>query len=89
MSITAGRHVQAFAGQLQPGFTGVFDFEPSTKRMRIVSVHPGVTVEQVKANTGFDLLVEGTPSVTKMPTAEELTILRQKVDSTGVLRSAA
>ena len=57
--------------------------------MRIVSLHPGVTVDQVTANTGFEMLVEGEPPVTAMPTAEELRILRQEVDSTGVLRSAA
>jgi len=68
---------------------GVFDFEPSTKRMRVVSLHPGVALDHVKANTGFELLVEGAPPITKMPDAEELGILRLKVDSTGVLRSAA
>ena len=31
----------------------IFDFEEQTKRMRLKSVHPGVTVEQVLASTGF------------------------------------
>ena len=43
---------------------GVFDFEPVSKRMRIVSLNPGITVEQVQKQTGFELLVEGTPPVT-------------------------
>jgi glutaconate CoA-transferase subunit B len=65
---------------------GAFDFEPTSKRMRVKSLHPGITVEQVQQQTGFELLVEGTPPVTSMPLAEELSVLREKVDSTGVLR---
>ena len=65
---------------------GVFDFEPVSKRMRVTSLHPGITVEQVKQQTGFELLVEGTPPITAMPTAEELRVLHENDDSTGVLR---
>lgn len=65
---------------------GVFDFEPQTKRMRIASLHPGVSLDQVKAKTGFELLVEAAPPTTRMPTATELHTLRKSVDSTGVLR---
>lgn len=65
---------------------GVFDFEPTSRRMRVMSLHPGVTVEQVQNQTGFELVIEGTPPMTAMPTAEELQVLRENVDSTGVLR---
>ena len=37
----------------------VLDFEPESKHMRLVSVHPGVTVEQVQEATGFELLLPG------------------------------
>ena len=65
---------------------GIFDFEPISKRMRVLSLHPGITVDQIQQQTGFELLVEGTPPVTTMPSAEELGALREQVDSTGVLR---
>ena len=35
----------------------VLDFEPESKHMRIQSVHPGVTVDEVQAATGFELLL--------------------------------
>ena len=54
--------------------------------MRVKSLNPGTTVEQVQKATGFELLIEGTAPVTSMPTADELRDLREKVDSTGVLR---
>jgi glutaconate CoA-transferase subunit B len=45
--------------------------------MYLASCHPGVTVEEVKANTGWDLLVADDVHETPPPTAEELSILRR------------
>ena len=60
---------------------GVYDFEPETKRMRIKSLHPGMTVEIAQACTGFELLVpEGEIPVTATPSAETLRLLREEVD---------
>lgn len=50
----------------------VMDFEPGTKKMRIVSLHPGVTADEVQDNTSFDLVKpEGLPQ-TALPTAQQL-----------------
>lgn len=38
---------------------GVFDFDTPDRRMRIRSLHPGVTLEEIRDNTGFDLVVGG------------------------------
>lgn len=65
---------------------GVFDFEPVSKAMRVCSIHPGVTLEQIRKATGFELVVEGTPPVTRMPEPEELRLLRTRVDTRGTLR---
>jgi len=51
-----------------------------------MSLNPGVTLDQVQKATGFELAIDGIPPVTAMPTAEELRVLRENVDSTGVLR---
>jgi len=65
----------------------VMDFEDETKRMRLKSVHPGVTIDQVRANTGFDLVVPGTVPVTEGPTAQQLGVLRNRIDVQGALRN--
>jgi glutaconate CoA-transferase, subunit B len=65
---------------------GVFDFTPDEHRMRLRSVHAWSSIEEVRARTGFDLAVEGPVPVTAAPDARELTILRERVDRTGVLR---
>ncbi|MBI2198776.1 MAG: CoA synthetase [Candidatus Rokubacteria bacterium] len=65
----------------------VFDFEEETKRMRLRSVHPGVTVEEVLARTGFAPIIAPRVPETEAPSADEMEILRQRVDVEGVLRS--
>jgi glutaconate CoA-transferase subunit B len=65
----------------------VMDFEEETKRMRIKSVHPGVTVDEVRENTGFDLIVPERVPVTEPPSERELAVLRTRIDARGVLRS--
>jgi glutaconate CoA-transferase subunit B len=62
------------------------DFEEKSKRMRLKSVHPGVTVQQVIDNTGFDLIVPSDVPQTTGPTEEELRTLRERIDVEGMLR---
>jgi acyl CoA:acetate/3-ketoacid CoA transferase beta subunit len=57
----------------------VLGFDPESKRMMLVSVHPGVTVEQVVAETGFDLIVPSDVPETPPPTEVELSILRANI----------
>jgi acyl CoA:acetate/3-ketoacid CoA transferase beta subunit len=59
------------------------DFDPKTKRVRLATVHPGVTVEQVLENTGFNLIVPKDVPTTDLPTFEELELLRA-IDPTGI-----
>lgn len=61
----------------------VMDFEPETKAMRLVSVHPGVTVDVVKEATGFELIVPEQVEETTPPSDEELEFMR-KIDPKGV-----
>ena len=55
---------------------GIFDFEPRSRRMRLRALHPGTTVADVQANTGFEVLVSEALSTTTPPTDQELDILR-------------
>jgi glutaconate CoA-transferase subunit B len=61
----------------------VMGFHPASKCMQVISLHPGVTREDIAANTGFDMLFADTVSPTAEPTDEELRILREEVDPTG------
>jgi acyl CoA:acetate/3-ketoacid CoA transferase beta subunit len=57
----------------------VFDFGGPDRRMRLVSVHPGVTVDEVVAETGFEVAVDSV-TVTREPSAEELRLIRTVLD---------
>ncbi|MBU2513869.1 3-oxoacid CoA-transferase [bacterium] len=58
----------------------VMDFEPESKRMRVISINPGCTFTQVQDNCGFELLKAPKIKETKPPTEEELRVLREEVD---------
>ena len=60
-------------------------FDPETLRMRLETVHPGVEVDQVRAATGFELIIPSSIPVTPEPTAEQLSVLR-KLDTNGLLK---
>lgn len=58
---------------------GVFDFATADRSMRLVSTHPGVTVDDVRAATAFPL-APGEVATTREPSAEELRIIREVLD---------
>lgn len=61
----------------------VLDFGGPDGSMRLRSVHPGVTVDEVRERTGFPLTVD-TVDETRQPTAEELSLIRDTLDPSGL-----
>ncbi|MGI5256193.1 CoA-transferase subunit beta [Streptomyces angustmyceticus] len=62
---------------------GVLDFATPDHRMRLASVHPGVSVEEVRAATGFPLALPDEVPRTREPTATELRLIRTVIDPEG------
>ena len=65
----------------------VLDFGGPNKQVRVISLHPGVTLEQVRENTGFELAVIDNLGTTAAPTAEQLAIIA-KLDPHNLRASA-
>ena len=63
----------------------IMDFEPESKRMRVISIHPGNSLADVESNCGFELLKADQIRETPAPSAEELRILREEVDPFGFI----
>ncbi|MBA3028238.1 MAG: 3-oxoacid CoA-transferase [Desulfobacteraceae bacterium] len=63
----------------------VMDFEPVSKRMRVISIHPGNEFSDVQRKCGFELLRAHKIVETKPPEPKELTILREQVDPYKVI----
>lgn len=64
----------------------VFDFDPQTKLTRLKSVHPGITVDEVVAGTGYthDYVPREVPE-TPPPSNEEIRLIREVIDPRGAL----
>ncbi|MBB1018213.1 CoA-transferase [Dietzia kunjamensis] len=62
---------------------GVFDFGGADRSMRAISLHPGVTADEVAENTGFEIEGLADAAVTRDPSAEELRIIREVLDPRG------
>lgn len=68
---------------------GQFDFkggESGKPRMRLLTYHPGQTIERIQARTGFELEVATDVHETPLPKAEELRLLREEIDPLGIRR---
>jgi acyl CoA:acetate/3-ketoacid CoA transferase beta subunit len=61
----------------------VLDFGGPGHAMRLRSVHPGVSVDDVAAVTGFGLAIPGEVAVTRLPTPAELALIRDRLDPAG------
>jgi acyl CoA:acetate/3-ketoacid CoA transferase beta subunit len=72
---TRFHHIQRVVSNL-----GVFDFETEGRTMRLRSFHPGVTVDEIVAATAFDLVIDDDVAETRLPTPEELDLLRTVLD---------
>jgi glutaconate CoA-transferase subunit A len=77
---------------LQPGKVrlisdlGMFELDPNERRFRLISIHPGVMLETVRAQSGGDFLVAEPLPQTEPPGEKELRLLREEVDPFGIRR---
>jgi glutaconate CoA-transferase subunit B len=61
----------------------LMDFEPKTKRMRLIATHPGISIEDIIKATGFEVIIADEVGTTIPPTAEDLRILHEVIDPQG------
>jgi glutaconate CoA-transferase subunit B len=64
----------------------LFDFANPEREMQLTSLHPGVTLDEVRASVGWPLRVAPDISETPPPTAEELRLVRVELDPEGLYR---
>ena len=62
----------------------VLDFETPENRMRLRSVHPGVSIDDVEAATGFELAIGSEVPTSRLPTDDELHWIREVIDPNGL-----
>ena len=62
---------------------GTYGFDEATGEMTLLTMHPGVTMDDVRSNTGWDPKVSPDLGETPRPTEEELRIIREELDPQG------
>jgi glutaconate CoA-transferase subunit B len=63
---------------------GVYGFDMESKQMQLQAVHPGVTLDEVQANSSFEILIPAMVEMTPPPTEEERRLLRE-IDPAGII----
>jgi len=61
-------------------------YDEKSLRMKLIALNPGVTIEQVVQNTGFELIIPDNVGFNEPPIERELKVLREEVDPEGLYR---
>ncbi|MCX5812034.1 MAG: 3-oxoacid CoA-transferase [Proteobacteria bacterium] len=63
----------------------IYGFHTESKRIELLSLHPGETIESVKANSSFDIIPPDVIRESPTPPPEYLKLLREEIDPTGIV----
>ena len=63
---------------------GIYGFDEETKRLKLISLHPGVSIEEIQDNSSFEIIIPDTVETSPEPTEEHLKILREEIDPAGI-----
>jgi len=58
----------------------IFGFDPQSKKLRLESIHPNTTLEDVLSNMSFKPIIPDDVPVTVPPTAEQIRLIREEID---------
>jgi len=64
---------------------GVYGFDETTKQIKLIALHPGISLEDINRNSQFKILVADKLETTQSPTAEEIRILHEDIDPLGIV----
>jgi acyl CoA:acetate/3-ketoacid CoA transferase beta subunit len=64
---------------------GVYGFDEATKRLKLVSLHPHASLDEIKENSGFDIIIPAKIERSPEPKEPDLRILREEIDPAGIV----
>jgi glutaconate CoA-transferase subunit B len=92
--ITSPGYIRGADGRARAGLAGepsrvitdkaIFGFDRESKRMMLLSIHPGNTLKDVLATMGFEPVMPNHVPFTAPPTAEQIRLIREEIDPEGV-----
>lgn len=63
---------------------GVYGFDDETKKIKLISVHPGVSIDEIKENSSMEIIISDNVEISPQPTEDDLRILRS-IDPQGIV----
>jgi len=64
---------------------GIYGFDNETKKLELISLHPGISLEEVKENSGFEVIIPDEIHISSEPAERHLMILRKEIDPVGIV----
>jgi len=64
---------------------GLYGFDDKTKRLKLISLHPGVSIDEVREHSQFEIMFPDRIETTPEPSDKDLRILRQEIDPIGIV----
>lgn len=64
---------------------GIYGFDEKTKRLKLISLHPGVSLDEIKKNCRFEVMTTQEAGISPEPTDNDLKILREEIDPAGIV----
>lgn len=64
---------------------GIYGFDNKTKKLELISLHPGISLEEVKENSGFEIIIPDEIHISSEPAEQHLMILRKEIDPVGIV----
>jgi len=64
---------------------GIYGFDEETKRLKLISLHPAVSIDEVRENSSFDIIIPDEVEISPEPMEKHLKILREKIDPAGIM----
>jgi glutaconate CoA-transferase subunit B len=66
---------------------GILQPDPDSKELTLTSIHPGVSLDEVRGNTAWDLKISPNLQTSQPPAADELSVLRELEQQTALAHS--
>ena len=64
---------------------GVYGFDEETKRLKLISLNPGVSIAEIEENSSFEIIIPDKIETSPEPTEGHLRILREEIDPAGIV----
>ncbi len=64
---------------------GIYGFDEKTRRLKLISLHPGISLDEIKKSCCFEVMTTQEVGISPEPTDNDLKILREEIDPAGIV----